>query len=102
MIDGDELMVVSGIGEWAHRVRELRVQFGWWIYSGVTLQEMAEDSPEEATLLMNELDIEGTTLSRSPCERTVLSWSCWQGHLNYLCEPDTRERRPKVRQSLRS
>ena len=36
IIDGDELMVVSGIGEWARRVRELRVQFGWWIYSGVT------------------------------------------------------------------
>ena len=31
VIDGDELMVVSGIGEWARRVRELRVQFGWWI-----------------------------------------------------------------------
>lgn len=62
VIDGDELMVISGIGEWARRVRELRVQFGWWIYSGVTLQEMAEDSPEEATLLMSELDIEGTTL----------------------------------------
>jgi hypothetical protein len=44
VIDGDELMVVSGIGEWARRVRELRVQFGWWIYSGVTLQEMAEDA----------------------------------------------------------
>jgi hypothetical protein len=44
VIGGDELMVVSGIGEWARRVRELRVQFGWLIYSGVTFQHMAEDA----------------------------------------------------------
>jgi hypothetical protein len=44
VINGDELMVVSGIGEWARRVRELRVQFGWWIYSGVTFRDMAEDA----------------------------------------------------------
>lgn len=50
IIDGDELMVISGIGEWARRVRELRVQFGWWIYSGVTIAQMAEDPAEEAQL----------------------------------------------------
>jgi HNH endonuclease len=41
IVDGDELMVVSGIGEWARRIRELRVQFGWWIYSGVTFSNIA-------------------------------------------------------------
>jgi hypothetical protein len=46
VIDGDELMVVSGIGEWARRTRELRVQFGWWIYTGVTFRQMAEDAPD--------------------------------------------------------
>jgi hypothetical protein len=44
VIDGDELMVVSGIAEWARRVRELRVQFGWSIYSGVTFHHMADDA----------------------------------------------------------
>ena len=44
VIDGDELMVISGIAEWARRVRELRVQFGWPIYSGVTFQEMQADA----------------------------------------------------------
>lgn len=44
VVDGDELMVVSGIGEWARRVRELRVEFGWWIYSGVTVADMVEDA----------------------------------------------------------
>ena len=44
VIDGDELMVVSGIAEWARRIRELRVQFGWSIYSGVTFNDMAEDA----------------------------------------------------------
>jgi hypothetical protein len=44
VIDGDEFMVVSGIAEWARRLRELRVQFGWAIYSGVTFCQMAEDA----------------------------------------------------------
>lgn len=49
VIDGDELMVVSGISEWARRVRELRVQFGWWIYSGVTFKQMAQNPDDAAT-----------------------------------------------------
>lgn len=48
VIDGDELMVVSGIGEWARRVRELRVQFGWWIYSGNTFKDIAEDAEQQS------------------------------------------------------
>ncbi len=43
VIAGDELLVVSGIQEYARRVRELRVQLGWAIASGVTLKEMNED-----------------------------------------------------------
>jgi len=46
LIDGDELMVVAGIGEWARRVRELRVEAGWRIYTGATLNDMLEDAPE--------------------------------------------------------
>ncbi|MFA6716144.1 MAG: HNH endonuclease signature motif containing protein [Victivallales bacterium] len=44
IIHGDELMVVSGIQEYARRVRELRVEFGWKIYTGMTMKEMAEDT----------------------------------------------------------
>lgn len=40
VIKGDELMVISGIGEWARRVRELRVQLGWSIITGTTAKEM--------------------------------------------------------------
>jgi hypothetical protein len=47
VIKGDELLVVSGIQEYARRVRELRVQFGWAIASGVTIKEMREDEAEE-------------------------------------------------------
>lgn len=43
IISGDELLVVSAIQEYARRVRELRVQFGWSIISGVTAKEMAEE-----------------------------------------------------------
>lgn len=42
-ISGEELGVVSGIAEWARRVRELRVQFGWSILSGLTAREMADE-----------------------------------------------------------
>lgn len=50
IIDSDELLVVSGIQEYARRIRELRVQFGWSIISGVTIQQMLEagdDLPSE-------------------------------------------------------
>ena len=57
VIDGNELMVVSGIGEWARRVRELRVQFGWWIYSGVTFKQMAEDEEQAASIQAIGIDI---------------------------------------------
>lgn len=40
VIDGDELMVVAGISEYARRIRELRVQDGWPIMSGVTARDM--------------------------------------------------------------
>jgi hypothetical protein len=40
VIKGDELMVVSGIDDWPRRVRELRVEHGWSIVTGVTAQQM--------------------------------------------------------------
>ena len=43
VINGEELMVVAGISEWARRVRQLRKEFGWSIVSGVTAKEMAEE-----------------------------------------------------------
>ncbi len=54
IIDGEEIMVVSGISEWARRVRELRVQFGWSIISGVTAKEMLR---EESPLVINGVEI---------------------------------------------
>ena len=47
VISGDELLVVSGIQEYARRVRELRVQLGWAIASGVSIREMVEAGAEE-------------------------------------------------------
>ena len=44
VINGDELLVVSGIQEYARRVRELRVEFGWSIISGITAKEMAAEN----------------------------------------------------------
>ena len=47
IIKGDELLVVSGIQEYARRLRELRVQFGWAIVSGITIKEMLEEEADE-------------------------------------------------------
>lgn len=47
VLKGDELMVVSGISDYARRVRELRVEFGWQILSGVTAQEQKKDEQAE-------------------------------------------------------
>jgi hypothetical protein len=62
IIDGDELMVVSGIGEWARRVRELRVQRGWWIYSGITFKQIAEETPEEVKGLREILGLDASQI----------------------------------------
>lgn len=55
VIQGEELMVVAGISEYARRVRELRVEYGWSVISGVTAAEMREnaqtDDAEEATTI---------------------------------------------------
>ena len=39
-ISGKELGVVAGIKEYARRIRELRVEKGWPLYSGLTIREM--------------------------------------------------------------
>ncbi len=58
IIDGEELMVVSGISEWARRTRELRVQFGWWIYTGVTFKQMAQNQEDKDAFLAMGIDPE--------------------------------------------
>ncbi len=47
VINSDELLVISGIQEYARRLRELRVQQGWAIASGVTIKEMCEAESDE-------------------------------------------------------
>jgi len=41
-------MVVSGIQEYARRLRELRVEHGWRVFSGITIKEMVTDEADEA------------------------------------------------------
>ena len=42
VIDSDELMVVSGIQDYPRRLRELRVEQGWPIITGVTASTLSE------------------------------------------------------------
>lgn len=62
LIEGDELLVISGIGEWARRVRELRVQSGWWICSGVTFKQMADNDPQTAAELTSSLGLDARSI----------------------------------------
>lgn len=65
IISGDELLVISGIQEYARRVRELKVQFGWSIVSGVTAKQMA---------IENEFPIDNIDLnSMGPSDYILLS-----------------------------
>ena len=50
VLAGDELMVVAGIGDYPRRIRELRVEFGWAILSGVTVSDMKRENGDEAAL----------------------------------------------------
>lgn len=43
LIAGKELLVVSGIGEWARRLRQLRTEQGWAIVSGSTIGDMVAE-----------------------------------------------------------
>jgi hypothetical protein len=56
IIAGNELLVISGIQDYPRRLRELRVQFGWAIASGMTIRDMKEedqdaDVPEELKIM---------------------------------------------------
>jgi hypothetical protein len=65
IIRGDELLIVSGIQEYARRVRELKVQFGWNIISGLTAKQMTEES---------ELYLEDTDISKmNPSDYMLLT-----------------------------
>lgn len=64
VISGEELLVVSGIQEYARRLRELRNKFGWAIISSETAKEMlnegelqgydAEDLKSDSYILISE------------------------------------------------
>ena len=45
-----ELAIVAGISEWARRVRELRVEYGWGVFSVKTAREMVEMDDLDPTL----------------------------------------------------
>lgn len=46
VISGEELSVVAGINDWPRRVRELRVEYGWPIATGVTINEILKEANE--------------------------------------------------------
>ena len=55
----EELEIVAGISEWARRIRELRVEFGWPIVSGEAAKEMqaaGDIGPEPDVTGMNDDD----------------------------------------------
>ncbi|MBV2124999.1 MAG: HNH endonuclease [Candidatus Thiodiazotropha sp. (ex Ctena orbiculata)] len=77
MISGEELMVVAGIGEWARRVRELRVQLGWRIITGVTVAEMAavEDCEKDDRVLEQMAPDDYMLLDTEPDRDAAYRWN---------------------------
>jgi len=64
IIEGDEILVVSGIQDWPRRIRQLRVEFGWAIASGVTIKEMQADEAGEVPKSLQDM---------KPCEYVLLA-----------------------------
>jgi DNA mismatch endonuclease Vsr len=54
IIAGEELKIVAGISEYARRIRELRVQDGWRIISGLTAKDM---EPEDIADLFGNIQL---------------------------------------------
>lgn len=75
-IKGDELMVVGGIGEWARRVRELRVEFGWAIINGTTAKQMEKegDFPVKGIDVSHLKPDHYILLDRNPDRDAALRW----------------------------
>lgn len=69
VIEGDELFVVAGIDDWARRLRELRVEKGWPIYSGVTFGHLREHDPELLAEIEAQIGVDTSSLGP---ERYVL------------------------------
>lgn len=65
ILSGEELMTVAGISEYARRIRELRVEHGWRILTGMTLAHM---DPEEVSALF-----EGEKPKLKPDQYVLLS-----------------------------
>lgn len=79
IIPGDELLVISGIGEWGRRLRELRVEYGWNILSGSTVREMLKAGEMEHTLNGQDLSAMRTDdyilLSELPDRDAAYRWN---------------------------
>jgi hypothetical protein len=69
VVPESELFVVAGIDDWARRLRELRVEHGWPIYSGVTFREIAAEDPDHLTSIEGHL---GYPVSRLKTSEYVL------------------------------
>ncbi|MEZ5275072.1 MAG: HNH endonuclease signature motif containing protein [Opitutaceae bacterium] len=57
VLSQNELAIVAGISEWARRVRELRVEFGWSIVSGTAAREMIKEGDLDSSVLDSEDNI---------------------------------------------
>ncbi len=83
IIKGDELLVISGIQEYARRVRELRTEFGWPVMTinsgrpdldvGVYLLEADRQSPEHDRQIKDAVKRE--VLRRDGYKCTKCNWS---------------------------
>ncbi len=68
VLHSEEFLVVSGIQEYARRIRELRVQEGWPILSGQTIKDML-DAEELADQSIEDLKVDTYVLLKDEQDR---------------------------------
>lgn len=98
VISGDELLVVSGIQEYARRLRELRVQLGWAIASGVTIKEMCEAEAADVPEGLNGMKPDDYILLRESQDRD----SAHRWHIANAIRKERRSVRDKVLKFMRA
>jgi hypothetical protein len=94
VINGDELLVVSGIQDYPRRLRELRVQQGWAIASGVTIKEMREEGSEEVPDSLKIMKPDDYVMLREAQDRDA-------AHRWHLANAIRKERLPVVKKILK-
>ncbi len=96
LIHGDELMVVASISEYARRIRELRVQFGWQILTGIVLKQMIE----EGELAPDEIQVESLKSLKTDTYLLMSVEKDWEAACRWNIANDIRKKKVGMKEKI--